>query len=308
MNFNIENELSIFNPIFEKRPEIPRQGLKQDLDRYYLPYAERIIGIKEQKGGKNGLIVGVSAIIGAGKTIQGEIMEILLRHFGYSSISLSIDNHYITHQELNELRMKDPRFIRRGVTHDIQLAVHNLTDLIKMEDGAEVKIPIYDRGAYSGDGDRAGWKTITQKPDFIFYDGWMLGAREVEYESVFDSRLPALETEEARRFARDVNSRLSDYEPLWDMIEFMNVLYVPDYRISLKWREQAEETLRIQGKGMSSDEIREFVYYLWRSVHPAIQIKALAHDVAHTQQVTIINEDHSIKEVLTPAETAVKYP
>lgn len=308
MNFNIEADFGIFDPLFEKRPEIPREGLKQDLDRYYLPYAQRLVGIKEQRSDENGLIVGVSAIQGAGKSTQGEIMEILLTHLGYSSVSLSIDDHYITHQELEELRRLDSRFIRRGVTHDIALAIQNLTDLRTMADGAEVKVPVYDKGAYEGDGDRAGWKAITQKPDFIFYDGWMLGARRVEDESVFESGLPALDSEEHIQFAKDINKKLDDYLPLWELIDFMNLLHVPDYQLSFKWREQAEEALRAQGKGMSSGEIREFVYYFWRSVHPAIQIKDLAFDSIHTQQVTIINEDHSIKEVLTPSEARVKYP
>ena len=158
MNFNIEKDIRIFNPLFEKRPEIPQAGLRQDLNRYYLLYVEKLIGIKKQRGGEDGLIVGVSAIQGAGKTTQGEILEILLQRFGYTSISLSIDDHYITHRELDELRKKDPRFIRRGVTHDIPLAIKNLTDLRNMEDGTEVKIPVYDKGAYSGDGDRVGWK------------------------------------------------------------------------------------------------------------------------------------------------------
>ena len=78
------------------------------------------------------------------------------------------------------------------------------------------------------------------------------------------------------------------------MIDFMNVLYVPNYQTSLKWRDQAEESLRKQGRGMSKEEIKEFVYYFWRSVHPAIQIKNLANDTVHTQQVTVISDDHSI--------------
>lgn len=308
MNFNIEKDIAIFDPLLGKRPEISKQSLIQDIERYYLPYAQKLIDFKEKKGGTKGIIVGVSAIQGAGKTTQGEVMEILLRHLGFSSVSLSIDDHYVTHQVLNELRVKDPRFIRRGVTHDISLAVQNLIDLKAMEDGGEVKIPVYDKGAFNGDGERVGFKTITTKPDFIFYDGWMLGARKVEENSVFESGLPALDTPEVILFAKDINKKLTEYEPLWDLIDFMNVLYVPDYRISLKWRDQAEEVLRKQGKGMSPDQIREFVYYFWRSVHPAIQIKNLAHDSVHTQQVTIINDDHSIKEVLTPAEAVVKYP
>lgn len=308
MDFNPEKDIDIFKPLFEKRPEISEESLKQDLQRYYLPYIEKLIKIKQGKTDSTGLIVGVSAIQGAGKTTQGEVLEILLKHLGYPVVSLSIDDHYITHEQLNELREFDPRYLRRGVTHDIYLAAADLTKLKNMQDGTEVKIPIYDKGARSGDGDWVGWKTVTKKPDFIFYDGWMLGVRKVEDESVFESGLPALDAKEHIQFAKDINKKLDEYLPLWDLIDFMNVLYVPNYEISLKWRDQAEEVLRKEGKGMSSEQIREFVYYFWRSVHPAIQIKNLAHDSIHTQQVTIINDDHSIKEVLTPREVVLKYP
>lgn len=308
MEFNPEKDLAIFQSLFNKRPEISEDRLKQDLVSYYLPLLQKLITIKLKKNNKDGLIVGISAIQGAGKTTQGEIIEILLKYLGYSSVSLSIDDHYLTHAELDELRRIDPRFIRRGVTHDIPLAVKNLKDLQTMKDGMEVKLPIYDKGAKSGDGDRTGWKTISKKPDFIFYDGWMLGTRMVMDESVFASGLPALDTPEHIRFAKDVNKKLDEYLPLWDLIEFMNVLYVPNYQISLKWRDQAEEILRAQGRGMSPEQIREFVYYFWRSVHPAIQIKNLAHDPICAQQVTVINDDHSIKEILAPQEVLIKYP
>lgn len=308
MNLDIEKDIAIFDPVFVKRPEIPKENFKKDLKNYYLPYLQKLIEKKKQKNNSDGLIVGISAIQGAGKTTQAEIIDILLKFLGYKSVSLSIDDHYITHEQLDELRKADPRFIRRGVTHDISLATKNLTDLRMMKNGDEVKLPIYDKGAQNGDGDRVGWKVVTQKPDFIFYDGWMLGARRVENELIFEADLPALDTLEHIQFAKDVNKKLDEYLPLWDLIEFMNVLFVFHYEISLKWRDQAEEALRAQGKGMSKEEIREFVYYFWRSVHPAIQIKNLAHDGVHTQQVTVINDDHSIKNILTPAEAKFTYP
>lgn len=305
MDFDAEKEVAIFKSLFEKRPEISKENLKQDLKKYYLPFVQKLIQLKKKKDTNNGLIVGLSAIQGAGKTTQGEILEILLKYLEYSSISLSIDDHYITHEQLNELRELDPRYIRRGVTHDIYLAIKNLKALQEMAEGMEVKIPIYDKGANNGDGDRVGWKTITKKPDFIFYDGWMLGARRVEDESVFESGLPALDTPEHIQFAKDINQKLDEYLPLWEMIEFMNVLYVPDYQISIKWRDQAEEALRAKGGGMTHDQIREFVYYFWRSVHPAIQIRNLAIDETHTQQVAIIDNEHLVKEVLIPREVVI---
>ncbi len=309
INFDPDKEFSIFRAVLEKRPEINPKQLKKDLEIYYLPYLNKLIDLKKQKDDpREGLIIGVSAIQGTGKTTQGEILEILLKHLGFSSVSLSIDDHYLTHEQLNELREFDPRYIRRGVTHDIYLAMENLKALKEMKDGEEVKVPIYDKGAEGGDGDWVGWKTVTKKPDFIFYDGWMLGARRVEDESIFASGLPGLDSPEHIQFAKDINKKLDEYLPLWDLIEFMNVLYVPNYEWSLKWRDQAEDVLRAQGKGMSHEEIREFIYYFWRSVHPGIQIKNLAQDKEHTDQVVIINEDHSTKEVLTPEEVKIKYP
>jgi D-glycerate 3-kinase len=136
----------------------------------------------------------------------------------------------------------------------------------------------------------------------------MLGARAVTDETVFSSGLPALEKSEDQQFAKDVNKKLLDYEKLWEMIEFMNVLYVPHYEVSLEWRENAEKPLRENGEGMSQEQIREFVHYFWRSVHPAIHIKNLSRDSEHTHQVAIISDDHSIVEVLKPSEVAQKYP
>jgi D-glycerate 3-kinase len=70
--------------------------------------------------------------------------------------------------------------------------------------------------------------------------------------------------------------------------------------MSLKWRDQAEETLRAKGGGMTSEQIIDFVHYFWRSVHPGIHIKNLAQDTIYTNQVVIINDDHSVGELYTP--------
>lgn len=411
MDFDVNRDFGIFDAFLKKRPEVLPDTLKNDLTRYYLPYSQKLIQLKQQKGIAEGILVGVSAIQGTGKTTQGEILETLLDHFGHSTISRSIDDHYITHRELTELRNNDPRFIRRGVTHDISLAIQDLKDLQQMQNGQAILVSGYDKGAHHGDGDRFrwvnpvpgieikvkvltegltvnkepqtvqalqlisvslngqeiplpenmgsdipvlshflsdslvsflqshiedeitvtmlddgnvqfssttnltvngkdlpnGWRIVSQKPDFIFYDGWMLGARRVQDESVFDSGLPALETEDAREFAKFVNKKLDNYLPLWEMFEFLTVLYVPNYKDSLQWRDHAEESLRAKGEGMTHEQIQEFVYYFWRSVHPGIHIKNLAQDGEHTNQVVVINDDHTVKEVLSPEEVKVKY-
>ncbi len=411
MDFDVEKDIVIFDDFFSKRPEVNKEQLKQNLEHYYLPYIAKLIDLKKKKSSTDGIIVGVSAIQGAGKTTQGEILEILLKHLGFTSVSRSIDDHYVTHQKLCEIRQQDPRFIRRGVTHDIPLAILDLRDLQQMGE-SPIIVSGYDKGAHQGDGDRfrwvnivqgaelkaavvtetmtvnkqiqevlslrlteltfagkeillsenmgslvpivekllpeelitflntqkgqtvtvtekdqdnvlfsgtgeviipkkslpTAWRLVTKKPDFIFYDGWMLGARQVTDESVFSSGLPALEKESDQEFAKMVNKKLESYAHLWMMFEFLNVLYVANYQMSLKWRDQAEETLRAKGGGMTHDQITEFVHYFWRSVHPGIHIKNLVHDTEHTNQVVIINDDHSVGEMLTPEEAIQRYP
>lgn len=393
-------DLSVFEEIFKKRPTIDREKFKVDLEKYYLPYLDKLLKLPRPA------IVGVSAIQGAGKTTQGEVLELLLKHEGLNSVSLSIDDHYITHKQLCDLRAKDPRFIRRGVTHDIPLAVENLTSLKNLQIGQSTLIAEYDKGAQKGDGDRfrlinlvpnltlkgvvqedlmmvnsemqkirafrltsakfgdkiltlpenmgadipivepflpkplieflektlnsavtvfqdaqemvhfsangevlvakedlpKGWRLVSQKPDFIFYDGWMLGVRSVSDESVFEQDLPALSTSEDKQFAKDVNRKLLEYDKLWDLLNFLTVLYVPHYEMALEWRENAEKPLREKGAGMSEEQIKQFVYYFWRSVHPAIHIKNLAHDEKHTNQVAIIGDDHSVVQLLAPED------
>ncbi len=389
MDFNFDTDLAIFNPLLARRPEIDQDKLKIDLENYYLPYLKKLIAIYKQRLSTEGLIVGVSAIQGAGKTTQGEIVEVLLKHLGFNSVHLSLDDHYLTHLELSELQKKDPRFIRRGVTHDIVLALRDLHNLKTMSD-QPILISGYDKGAHHGAGDRFkfinpipkliqnftiqdqtlilvsatfegkliklpdnmgasirldepnlpmalnklleshsnrgveliienghaefkthkdnfpidlshlpnGWNLVTEKPNFVFYDGWMLGVRPAKNERVFETQLPALEKPEDQQFAKDVNKKLVNYQPLWEMINFMNVLYVPNYQISITWRDQAEQKLRAKGEGMSPQEIIDFVHYFWRSVHPAIQIENLIQDHNHSQQVVVINDDHSIKGFL----------
>lgn len=370
--------LEPYHEILRANPAITLSQLEADLSNYYEPYVKHLV-ILHQKNPGQGLIVGVSAIQGTGKTTQGKILEVLLSQQGLSAISLSIDDHYITHQQLNKLRLDDPRFIRRGVTHDIDLAMQELTALQNMKE-EPILISQYDKGAHLGDGDRfawieltpgvelhcsiqnsalhlekaffnqlelklplnmgaqvevsqellsrfssgeviikagdqisktenfpVGWRLITKKPDIIFYDGWMLGVKPVKDESVFDLNLPALETPEDRQFAKDINRKLVDYLPLWQMIDYLNCLYVPNYSASLRWREQAEKSLRAKGLGMSEQEVIEFVHYFWRSVHPAIHIHALALD-PQTDQVVLIDDDHSIKKVYLPGDSRADLP
>src|SRR3990167_3578483 len=191
MEFDSEKDSAIFEEIFKRRPEIDLAKFKTDLQKYYLPYVDRLVTLKKGRSDDRGIIVGVSAIQGAGKTTQGEILEKLLAHFGYGSVSLSIDDHYITHEELSQLRQKDPRYIRRGVTHDLKLAVGNLRALQNMSPGSLVLVAEYDKGAHAGDGDRFAWVVPPAGASLVMVrEAGGMKLREVVYR---DQRIPTPE-------------------------------------------------------------------------------------------------------------------
>jgi len=155
----LREHFGAFKPILEKRPEIEETALMYDLWNYYLPYMNHLIELKKTQAPDKAFMVNTSAIQGAGKTTQGEILEVLFALKGYSAISRSVDDHYVTHKKLCEIREGDPRIIRRGVTHDIDLAVNDLTTLRNMNEGEVILISGYHKGAHSGDGDRYRWVT-----------------------------------------------------------------------------------------------------------------------------------------------------
>lgn len=400
----------------EQRQDEKRSGFSKELRYYYRPFANYLMGLErlaaQARPGK-GFLVGVSGIQGTGKTTQGQIMGKILEELGETAYSLSIDDHYVTHNQLCKTRNKDPRVIRRGMTHDLALAEDSLRTLRDMGENDVVLTPAYYKGAHQGDGDRyrwvdietdltlrisvrrpgenafyvnkvnrsgqgqlrviyldsveyrgkqialpdymgsdipivdgflpdslisflhgiadnvpiraqnasstsirfstecgsiavplrdlpPGWRVVSRKPHFIFYDGWMLLARGVEDERVFESGLPGLEDAEDVVFAKEMNLQLKHYERIWD--EFINygiLLYVPDYHISVEWRDQAEQPLRERSRGMTTEQIREFVYYFWRSVHPDIQIRNLAID-EQIDHVVVIGNNHEIIDVEKP--------
>lgn len=400
--------LHLFDDVLRKNPQIARESLLSELVDYFNPYARRLIDRlsdhRKAKGPEIPLIIGVTAVQGARKTTDGEIMERVLKDLGYHAVSVSIDDHYVTHDELCQIRKKDKRFIRRGVTHDLTLANRDLTVLKTMKKKDVVLIAAYHKKAHKGDGDRfawitlrpqtrleghvvtqkmrvnqemitvpaftinyaqykdtplrlpenmgsdipleepflpgklasflkkagaknetisveheersgksharftakssitsvplsqlpVGWRIVDEKPDFIFYEGWMVGLKPVEDERVFDKKLPALKTKKARDFARDVNRKLKEYLPLWEQLDYRHIIHVPNYQISIEWRKQQE--IAFKGKGMSPEQIEEFVYYFWRSLHPK-RLERMVQD-PDTDQVTILRDDRSIVEVI----------
>lgn len=214
------------------------------------------------------LVQGFLGGQGTGKTTLTRVLTVILKQIGYQAISWSIDDLYLPYGDRVALRNRDPRLIRRGPpgTHDVQLGIQVLTQF--RQGNFPIALPRFDKSLHHGEGDRTVPETI-DRADIILFEGWFIGVRPI----VSQFNIAPITTESDRQFAQDMNQQLRHYLPLWELLDRLIVLYVPDYQLSKQWRKQAEHRMIDQGRsGMSDTEIDQFVEYFWKALHPELFI------------------------------------
>ncbi|MEL7492926.1 MAG: glycerate kinase [Cyanobacteria bacterium J06554_11] len=260
---------------------------------------------QQQKTLGQPFIQGILGGQGTGKTTLTLVLQLILSCLGNQTVSLSIDDLYLTYDERLALRQQDPRLIWRGPpgTHDVALGVDTLSALKRAEPGVTVSVPQFDKSLHQGQGDRTQPIQI-EAPTVVLFEGWFVGVDPLSETLLADPTFafPApIETAADRQFAKDCNTRLADYQALWSFLDSLIVLKPADYRFSLAWRQQAEQQMIASGKsGLSDSEIVDFVTYFWKALHPQLFIEPLARSQS-TRLVVNIRPDHTLGELQLPA-------
>ncbi len=259
----------------------------------WLPLAERLVQLRQTV--QRPIVQGLLGGQGTGKTTLGEILTLLLRHRGYSTLSLSLDDLYKTYGDRQVLQTQEPRLIWRGPpgTHDVALGVQVLDQLRHPQPGHAIAIPRFDKSLHQGQGDRttADWVADI---DIVLFEGWFVGVCPVPPQT-FDQPPPPIVTEGDRAFAVAMNQRLHAYLPLWERLDALWILHVTDYRLSKEWRKQAEREMQARGKpGMTDEQIDAFVDYFWQALHPALFIPPL---LAQADLVIEVCPNHALGAV-----------
>lgn len=249
------NQLSEF---LSKIIEEPNNKKERIFD-YYLPlyqwfYQQYQKFTFEQKQ-KVPFFIGISAPQGAGKTTLTQFMMRLFQHEKISSVTISIDDFYLSRVEQVALAKKytsEPYLQQRGYpgTHDVSLGVEVLSALKEVnQTHNSLLIPRYNKSAYNGKGDRyfiEDWTPVTGPIDIVFVEGWMLGFQPL--------------------------SNLSHINPLYQVNEFLKAysswniffnafvhLYTQKFEIVLRWRLEAEQKMKGSGReGMSDQEVIKY--------------------------------------------------
>ena len=258
--------------------------------RVWLPLALQIHRKKQQKS--SAIIQGILGLQGTGKTTLATILRLILMELGYNTVTLSIDDIYKTYSERQQLQKEDSRLIWRGPpnTHDVDLGIELLDNI--REGKCPVSIPRFDKSACEGMGDRSHPEIVNKKIDILLFEGWFVGVQPIK-EQVFQSPPFPIVTEDDRQFAIDNNRRLEAYLPLWNRLDGLIILSPIDYRLSQKWRKEAEQKMIAEGKeGMSEAEVNQFVEYFWRSLHPELFITPLIESKRGVDVVIEIDSNH----------------
>ncbi|KAF7814317.1 D-glycerate 3-kinase, chloroplastic [Senna tora] len=206
------------------------------------------------------LVIGFSAPQGCGKTTLVFALDYLFQATGRTSATVSIDDFYLTAEGQRKLREANPgnallEYRGNAGSHDLSLSIETLTALINLKkEGMKMKLPRYDKSAFSGRGDRSdpsNWPEIEGPLTVVLFEGWMLGFKPVPVE-VVKAVDPQLEI---------INKNLEAYYDAWDkFIKSWIVIKIKDPSCVYQWRLQAEIAMREAGNpGMSDDEVRDFV-------------------------------------------------
>lgn len=221
------------------------------MDSYARQVAEWCATHVRERGSRP-LVIGINGPQGCGKSQLAARVVCTLHAQGLRGVAISIDDFYWTYEEQRALgrRFANHRLLTyRGYpgTHDVALGQATLHSLIRMQPTC---IPVYDKSAHAGLGDRAPahtFRRVDTPVDFLILEGWMLGFRAVD----------ALGLD---RLLHAPNSMLAPYAA-WDaLIHCFIRLDPPSLHAIVAWRMDAERARRERGEGALSDaQARDYI-------------------------------------------------
>ena len=233
--------------------------------------------------------VGLGGGQGAGKSTLADLAVQACALRGMRAAALALDDFYLGRDERRALAVRvHPLFETRGPpgTHDIALLSEIVNALLE---SGPVQVPVFDKG---GD-DRAGWRTLEGPFDLVLLEGWCIGAGPLDPASL---RAPINALERSadaagawrRYFADQLATR---YAALFDDLDFLAFLRVPDLAAVRRWRLQ-QESERSAEQRMSAAQVDLFVAHYER-----ITLSMLAELPERAELTVSLDADHAIADL-----------
>ena len=272
---------------FLQRNKLPDNYL-ESANRWFAPLVAEFAKAIESEL-KSPLIIGINGTQGSGKSTLADYMCTMLGERKLRTVSLSLDDFYLTHAERQTLAdTVHPLLKTRGVpgTHDIALALTTINSLI--EGSGETLIPRFDKST----DDRhleADCDLVSGAVDVIIFEGWCVGSKPLPDEALAKAVNSLEQNSDADGSWRNfVNHALTkDYEPLFDILDGLIMLRAPSFDTVFNWRLEQEQKMIARLKSQDDAD--------YSGVMSEAQI---AEFIAHYQRIT----EHSLEEMPSRAD------
>lgn len=243
-------------------------------------------------------VLGLCGAQGSGKTTLSETLETRLNTAGVKTVTLSIDDLYLTRAEREALAIEVHPLLRaRGVpgTHDLRLG---FAALAALELGRSATLPRFDKSR-DDRAEPARWDIAEIGTQVLILEGWCVGALP-EAPGALENPVNELERDEDSQgvWRRYVNAALAgDYQRLFSRIDFLALLAAPGFEIVQTWRLQQEHALRDRvGAGapgvMDDAQVARFIQHYERLTRHILQEMPGRADL-----VIALNEDRSARSI-----------
>ncbi|KAK4968078.1 hypothetical protein LTR66_011892 [Elasticomyces elasticus] len=265
--------------------------------------------------------IGLNGVQGAGKTTLVSTLSATLSSPPYNlpTVVLSIDDLYLSHDaqvELAKTHAGNPLVQHRGEpsTHDVALGAKLFAAIRSHE--SDIRIPSYDKSAFSGQGDRrpeSEWKVInregTNPVEVVIFEGWCVGFRalsDAELKKKWEDAKAeggeyrgqlAKHTLENLAF---VNKKLRGYDQLTDQLNAFLHIDAADTQYVYAWRLEQETALRAaKGTGMTDEQVVNFVngYYPAYELYTDVLRNGIYGQEKGRQLRLVVGKDRRVKEV-----------
>lgn len=260
---------------------IPQEAINSVLEQV-IPYIEQHIQSQKSSSSRRPFVLALTGLQGSGKSTWTDALVKALKSRNHTTINLSLDDLYLDHAELVQLRTSNPtnKLVQaRGQpgTHDMALARSFFESL---NSGREILIPAFDKSKFNGEGGRAPVETWERIPsdatlDVVVFEGWCVGFRpleELDLQKRWEDGVQNVSTgvyptetlkDHALEHLLEANTNLRGYCDLFmgpQHLDFLVHLDTNDLVNVYQWRMQQEHALRQRtNESMTDEEVIQFV-------------------------------------------------